>query len=102
MLSSSLEPTNEWYAIAKITGVKLIEALNKQFNRKYVSLMPQICTTSNDNFSLETSHVLPAMIRKFHESKINNDNFVNLWGLVTLEENFFTCRRFGTSCSTCS
>ena len=71
LLTDSLEPTNEWYAIAKISGVKLIEALRKEYSRDYVSLMPTNLYGPNDNFDLKSSHVLPAMIRKFHESKIN-------------------------------
>ena len=80
LLTGSLEPTNEWYAIAKISGVKLIEALRKQYNRDYVSLMPTNLYGPGDNFDLETSHVLPAMIRKFHEAKENNHAKVTLWG----------------------
>lgn len=80
LLTGALEPTNEWYAIAKISGVKLIEALRKQYNRDYVALMPTNLYGPGDNFDLETSHVLPAMIRKFHEAKVNNYTTVNLWG----------------------
>lgn len=80
LLTGALEPTNEWYAIAKISGVKLIEALRKQYNRDYVSLMPTNLYGPGDNFDLNTSHVLPAMIRKFHEAKENNNSDVVLWG----------------------
>lgn len=80
LLNGSLESTNEWYAIAKISGIKSIEALNKQFNRKYVALMPTNLYGPNDNFSTDTSHVLPAMIRKFHDSKLKNNSDVILWG----------------------
>ena len=80
LLTDSLEPTNEWYAIAKISGVKLIEALRKQFGRDYVSLMPTNLYGPNDNFDLKSSHVLPAMIRKFHEAKLNAHADVELWG----------------------
>jgi GDP-L-fucose synthase len=80
LLTGPLEPTNEWYAIAKISGVKLIEALRKQYNRDYVALMPTNLYGPGDNFDLETSHVLPAMIRKFHEAKENNHPVVTLWG----------------------
>ena len=83
LLTDSLEPTNEWYAIAKISGVKLIEALRKEYCRDYVSLMPTNLYGPNDNFDLESSHVLPAMIRKFHEAKINNNEAVILWGSGT-------------------
>ena len=80
LLTDSLEPTNEWYAIAKISGVKLIEALRKEYGRDYVSLMPTNLYGPNDNFDLKSSHVLPAMIRKFHEAKLNGNEPVELWG----------------------
>ena len=80
LLTDSLEPTNEWYAIAKISGVKLIEALRKEYGRDYVSLMPTNLYGPNDNFDLQSSHVLPAMIRKFHEAKLNGNAPVELWG----------------------
>ena len=80
LLTGLLEPTNEWYAIAKISGVKLIESIRKQFGRDYVSLMPTNLYGPNDNFDLKTSHVLPAMIRKFHEAKMDNHRSVTLWG----------------------
>jgi GDP-L-fucose synthase len=83
LLTNSLEPTNEWYAIAKITGVKACEAIRRQFNKDYVSLMPTNLYGINDNFDLNTSHVLPAMIRKFHEGKVNNKTSVTLWGSGT-------------------
>jgi len=82
LLTDSLEPTNEWYAIAKITGVKTCQAIRKQFNKDYVSLMPTNLYGYFDNFDLETSHVLPAMLRKFHEAKLNNTP-VKLWGSGT-------------------
>ena len=78
--TGSLEPTNEWYAIAKITGIKMCQALNKQFGRNYISMMPTNLYGPKDNFDLKTSHVLPAMIRKFHEAKENNHASVTLWG----------------------
>ena len=80
LLTDSLEPTNEWYAIAKISGVKLIEALRKEYGRDYVSLMPTNLYGPNDNFDLASSHVLPAMMRKFHEAKLNDNAPVELWG----------------------
>lgn len=83
LLTDSLEPTNEWYAIAKITGVKACQAIRKQFQKDYVSLMPTNLYGINDNFDLNTSHVLPAMMRKFHEAKLNNHAPVNLWGSGT-------------------
>ncbi|MBO6573753.1 MAG: GDP-L-fucose synthase [Balneola sp.] len=80
LLTGSLEPTNEWYAIAKITGIKMCQALNRQFARNYISMMPTNLYGPRDNFDLKTSHVLPAMIRKFHEAKINGHTPVSLWG----------------------
>ena len=83
LLTDSLEPTNEWYALAKISGVKACESIRKQYNKDYVSLMPTNLYGYNDNFDLKSSHVLPAMIRKFHESKENNHSPVILWGSGT-------------------
>ncbi|WPY98257.1 GDP-L-fucose synthase [Christiangramia sp. OXR-203] len=85
LLTDSLEPTNEWYAIAKIAGVKACEAIRKQFGKDYVSLMPTNLYGTHDNFDLQTSHVLPAMIRKFHEAKLKMEETgdsepVELWG----------------------
>ncbi|GAA0884209.1 GDP-L-fucose synthase [Sphingobacterium siyangense subsp. cladoniae] len=83
LLTDSLEPTNEWYAIAKITGVKTCQAIRKQFGKDYVSLMPTNLYGTHDNFDLKSSHVLPAMIRKFHEAKLNGNQPVTLWGSGT-------------------
>ena len=80
LLTGELEPTNQWYAIAKISGVKMCEALRKQYGREYVSLMPTNLYGEGDNFDLETSHVLPAMIRKFHDAKEQGHEPVTLWG----------------------
>jgi GDP-L-fucose synthase len=80
LLTGPLEETNQWYAIAKVSGVKLIEALRKQYNKEYVSLMPTNLYGPGDNFDLYTSHVLPAMMRKFHEAKNENKANVTLWG----------------------
>ncbi len=88
LLTGPLEPTNESYAIAKISGVKLIEALRKQFNRDYVSLMPTNLYGPNDNFDLKTSHVFPALVRKFHEAKENNYDEVILWGTGSPKREF--------------
>ena len=88
LLTGPLEETNQWYAIAKISGVKLIEALRNQYNRDYVSLMPTNLYGPGDNYDLETSHVLPAMIRKFHEAKENNHADVVLWGTGTPKREF--------------
>lgn len=83
LLTDTLEPTNEWYAVAKITGVKATEAIRKQFGKDYVSLMPTNLYGTRDNFDLNTSHVLPAMLRKFHEAKENGNTPVTLWGSGT-------------------
>ena len=88
LLSSPLEPTNQWYAIAKISGVKLIEAIRTQYNKDYLSLMPTNLYGPGDNYDLETSHVLPAMLRKFHEAKENNHAPVTLWGSGTPHREF--------------
>lgn len=83
LLTGSLEPTNQWYALAKIAGVKACEAIRKQYQKDYVSLMPTNLYGPFDNFDLETSHVLPAMIRKFHEAKEGGHQPVKLWGSGT-------------------
>ena len=83
LLTGPLEPTNEYYAVAKIAGVKLCEAIRKQYNKDFVSLMPTNLYGPFDNFNLRTSHVLPAMIRKFHEAKESDHAAVNLWGTGT-------------------
>lgn len=83
LLTAPLESTNEWYALAKITGVKACEAMRKQFEKDFVSLMPTNLYGTHDNFDLNSSHVLPAMIRKFHEAKQNNNAVVVLWGTGT-------------------
>ncbi len=80
LLTLPLEPTNEWYAIAKIAGVKSCEAIKKQFGKEFISLMPTNLYGPNDNFDLISSHVLPAMMRKFHEAKVNNKTEIELWG----------------------
>ena len=87
LLTGPLEETNQWYALAKISGIKLIEALRNQYNRDYVSLMPTNLYGPGDNFDLKSSHVLPAMIRKFHDAKENNLD-VNLWGTGTPKREF--------------
>jgi GDP-L-fucose synthase len=79
LLTGELEKTNQAYAIAKIAGMKLLESYQSQYDRKWFSVMPTNLYGEFDNFSLDSSHVLPAMIRKFHEAKINNDDVV-LWG----------------------
>lgn len=80
LLTGLLEPTNEPYAIAKIAGIKLCESYNRQYNTRFIAVMPTNLYGPNDNFDLETSHVLPALIRKFHEAKLNNNPEVIVWG----------------------
>jgi GDP-L-fucose synthase len=80
LLTSSLESTNQWYALAKITGLKLIEAARKVYGYNYFSLMPTNLYGPGDNFDPMTSHVLPGMIAKFYEAKLNNFKVVTLWG----------------------
>lgn len=82
LLTAPLEPTNEWYAIAKIAGVKACEAIRNQYGKDFTSLMPTNLYGSHDNFDLKSSHVLPAMIRKFHEAKRDSEA-VELWGSGT-------------------
>ena len=83
LLTGPLEPTNEAYAIAKIAGIKMCQYYTKEYNFPTISLMPTNLYGPNDNFDLQTSHVLPALLRKFHEAKINNMPSVTLWGTGT-------------------
>jgi GDP-L-fucose synthase len=80
LLTGTLEPTNEPYAIAKIAGIKLCESYNRQYGTDFRSIMPSNLYGPGDNFDLETSHVLPTLIRKFHEAKLNGDSHVTVWG----------------------
>jgi GDP-L-fucose synthase len=80
LLSGPLEPTNQWYAIAKIAGIKLCQAYRKQFGCDFINVMPTNLYGPNDNYDLESSHVMPAMIRKFHEAKTRNNTEVVCWG----------------------
>ncbi|MGE5340652.1 MAG: GDP-L-fucose synthase family protein [Candidatus Omnitrophota bacterium] len=80
LLSSPLEPTNEAYAIAKIAGLKMCRYYNEQYGTNFISVMPTNLYGPNDNYDLQTSHVLPALIRKFHEAKTETKPFVDLWG----------------------
>lgn len=80
LLTGPLEPTNEAYAIAKIAGIQMCQSYNRQYGTKYISVMPTNMYGPNDNFDLKTSHVLPALIRKFHEAKEANAPFVEVWG----------------------
>lgn len=79
-LTGPLEPTNDAYALAKIAGIKMCQSYNQQYGTKYISVMPTNLYGPNDNFDLATSHVLPALIRKFHEAKVNQSPKVAVWG----------------------
>ena len=80
LLSGPLEATNEWYAVAKIAGIKMCQAYRRQFGCDFISVMPTNLYGPNDNYDLETSHVLPALIRKFHEAKTGSAPAVTCWG----------------------
>src|SRR6201995_5582949 len=80
LLTGELEPTNEPYAIAKIAGIKMADAYRSQYGCNFISVMPTNLYGPNDNYDLNNSHVLPALIRKFHEAKVKNEPFVTLWG----------------------
>ena len=91
LLSGALEPTNEWYAIAKITGIKLIQAYRKQYGYDWISAMPTNLYGPGDNYDLNSSHVLPALLRKFHEAKISESSEVTVWGSGTPLREFMHC-----------
>lgn len=80
LLSGLLEDTNEPYAIAKITGIKMCESYRRQYNCNFISVMPTNLYGPNDSYNLNNSHVLPALIRKFHEAKVANSSYVEMWG----------------------
>ena len=80
LLMGPLEPTNEWYALAKIAGIKLCQAYRRQYGSDFISAMPTNLYGPNDNFDLASSHVLPALIRKFHEAKVSGGTVVDIWG----------------------
>jgi GDP-L-fucose synthase len=80
LLTGELEPTNDAYAIAKIAGIKMCQSFNEQYDTNFISVMPTNLYGYNDNYDLNNSHVLPAMIRKFHEAKLNNSDKVEIWG----------------------
>ena len=88
LLTGELEPTNEWYAIAKIAGIKMCQAYKKQYGFNAISLMPTNLYGPGDNFNLKNSHVMPALIRKFHDAKINNQPTVEVWGSGTPKREF--------------
>lgn len=88
LLTGALEPTNEWYAIAKIAGIKLAQAYRAQHGRDFISAMPTNLYGPGDNFNLQTSHVMPALMRKAHEAKIANADSITIWGTGTPRREF--------------
>lgn len=88
LLTAPLEPSNEWYAIAKIAGVKMCQAYRREFGFKAISLMPTNLYGPGDNFDLQNSHVLPALIRRIHEAKLRGDESVTIWGTGTPRREF--------------
>lgn len=98
LLTGPLEPTNEPYAIAKIAGVKLCESYNQQYDREYISLMPTNLYGPNDNYDLNNSHVLPALIRKAHEAKLRGDTQYVVWGSGTPKREFLYVDDLADAC----
>jgi GDP-L-fucose synthase len=98
LLTGVLEHTNEPYAIAKIAGIKMCDAYRDQYGRNFISVMPTNLYGPNDNYNLENSHVLPALIRKFHEAKINNHPTVTLWGSGTPRREFLHSDDLADAC----
>ncbi len=98
LLKSSLEPTNEWYAISKIAGIKLCEALNLQFGLNAISLMPCNLYGIGDNYNLESSHVIPALIRKFYTAKVKNKKKVICWGSGSPKREFLYVDDLAEAC----
>jgi GDP-L-fucose synthase len=88
LLTGALEPTNEWYAIAKIAGLKMCQAYRRQYGFNAISLMPTNLYGPGDNFDLQNSHVLPALIRRFHEAKLRGDEALSVWGTGTPRREF--------------
>jgi len=98
LLSGYLEETNEPYALAKISGLKMCQYFNKQYGTNFISVMPTNLYGPNDNFDLNTSHVLPALIRKFHEAKTNNAPYVEIWGTGTPRREFLFVDDLADAC----
>lgn len=98
LLTGPLEATNEWYAIAKISGIKMCQAYRKQYGFDAISLMPTNLYGPGDNFHLENSHVMPALIRKFHEAKQRGDSEVVMWGTGTPKREFLHVDDLGDAC----
>ena len=98
LLTGPLEPTNEPYAVAKIAGIKMCQAYNRQYGTNFICAMPTNLYGPNDNFDLETSHVIPALIRKFHEAKINGAKSVVVWGTGTPRREFLYVDDLADAC----
>ncbi len=98
LLTGKLEPTNEPYAMAKISGIKMCQAYNAQYKTNFISVMPTNLYGPFDNFNLETSHVLPALIRKFHEAKMENHSPVTIWGTGTPRREFLYIDDLADAC----
>lgn len=98
LLAGPLEPTNEPYAVAKIAGIKTCQSYNRQYGTNYISVMPTNLYGPNDNFDLETSHVIPALIRKFHEAKIRSNPSVTIWGTGTPKREFLHVDDLADAC----
>lgn len=98
LLTGLLEPTNEPYAIAKIAGIKLCDAFNAQYSREYISVMPTNLYGPNDNYDLNNSHVLPALIRKAHEAKLRGDKNLVVWGTGTPMREFLYADDLADAC----
>jgi GDP-L-fucose synthase len=98
LLTGPLEPTNEWYAIAKIAGVKMCQAYRRQYGCNFISAMPTNMYGPNDHYDLQNSHVLPALIRKFHEAKIRADEEVVCWGSGEPRREFLYADDLGRAC----
>ena len=88
LLTGALEPTNEWYAVAKIAGVKMCQAYRREYGFNAISLMPTNLYGPGDNFDLQNSHVLPALIRRLHEARVRNEESVSVWGTGTPRREF--------------
>ena len=98
LLTGELEPTNEPYAIAKIAGIKMCDAYRSQYGCNFISVMPTNLYGPNDNYDLKNSHVLPALIRKFHEAKMNNSNNVEIWGTGKPRREFMHVNDLAEAC----
>lgn len=98
LLTSSLEPTNEFYALAKIAGIKMCEAFNKQYFTNFISCMPTNLYGLNDNYETMNSHVIPALIRRFHEAKINKSSEVIIWGTGSPKREFLYVEDLADAC----